>query len=341
MSEKNKGFNAVSAVKCLLVGVIGSVLLIVSYIILELLWPGFIIYNDSLRSVFFGQWALLIFLIPLFTGAVAAWSLSADKLRFNGNVLAGLISGLLGGIGFTTVLSIFITTLNISNGGTLDWKAIHDTVFPSQLTGMLSLLDNIPILLMFTLLSVMLSAIGGGIFFVLSYYARKGARSSKNLSGNAAARIIVYLAVVLLAVLLIPPALAFAGIQGGVVGNHSFVYPVTVQRAGADSLVFTNNGCDRLNDLDQSSPLIVYLSTGGMFVKDMTDQQAATKDKLNVSLDPASGLSLSKGSTLTITGQSLADFSYTDNATGKTVVHVMVIGKTTDGQEIMLLDTAA
>ncbi len=293
-----------------------------------------------MRSVFFGQWALLIFLIPLFTGALAAWSLSADKLRFNGNVLAGLISGLLGGIGFTAVLSIFITTLNLSNGSPLDWKAINDTVFPSQITGILSLLSNIPILLTFTLLSIMLSAIGGGIFFVLSYYARKGARNSKNLSGNTGARIIVYLAVALLAVLIIPPAVAFAGIQGGVVGNHSFVYPVTAQRAGADSVVFTNNGGDMLNGFDQSSPLIVYISAGGIFYKDMTDQQAATKDGLNVSLDPAGGLGLSKGSTLAIKGQSIVDLSYMDNATGKTVDHVLVIGKTTGGQETVLLDTA-
>lgn len=333
-----KGFNAALAAKCLLVGVLGSIVLVIFFALLEQAWAGQIIINKGLRNAFFFQLACVIALIPVFIGALAAWSVSSQKFHFNGNAIAGLIAGLTSGPGFTVALSVLIAMLGVSGKGLADWKAIHDMAFPSLTTGLIGYQSDIPLLVMFTVLSMMLSTIGGGIFFVLSYYARKGALRKVALSENAGSRILLYIAALLVAITIIPPVVVFAGTQTGLVAHQEFVFPVTVQRVGDDAIMFTNNGGEDLNSFDQSSPPIVYISTGGSFVKNMTDQQAATKDSLNVTLDPASGLGWAKDSTLKVTGPSIVDLSFTDNATGKKMVHVMVAGMSTDGQELVLLE---
>lgn len=333
MGEKRKGFTIVSGVKCLIIGVIGSILLVASYIALELAWRDLIVYNEGLKNAFIGQIALIIFLVPVMTGIIAAWSLSSLKLRFNGSALAGLISGTTGGLGFNVALSVLTLTLNISNSNLQEWNTVHGVVYPVLTTGILSLFGDITFLALFILLSMMLSAIGGGIFFVISYYSGK---RKKRQPGKSGTMVIRYTTVVFLAVIIIPIAAAFTGAATGIIKSQSFAYPVDFQRIGDDTITFTNNGVDSITDIDAGSPLIIYISAGGMNVKDITSQQTAAEDQLNVTLTPASGLGLSKGSSLTVSGPGIAGLAYTDEATGKKMVRVMVIGKTLDGRKIVI-----
>jgi hypothetical protein len=336
-SKGSPGIDATFIIKSLLTGIAGSISLILSYVILEMAWLGFIVYNEGLKSIYLLQWALLIFLIPVFTGALAAMVLAPQIKRYTYAIAAGMISGILAGVGFSAVLSLFMITLDFSRTGFMGWQAIHDTLFPTLAGIIPGMVDDLPYTLAFILLSVMLSAVGGSALYAASYYARTKKSRAPGLSGKAAMRMITYAVVVLLALAIIPPAAAFAGIQAGLLGQHSFHPVITAERLGDDAIKLTNNGGDALSSLDVSRTFIVYVgsSLGGY---DMTNQAAAAD--MNVTLDPAGGLGISPGSTLTIKGPDIEALAYLDSATGKRMTHVMVIGTTVDGRELMYLDTS-
>jgi hypothetical protein len=337
-SKGMPGINAMFVLKSLLIGLIGSVLLIISYAVMELAWLGLIVYNEGLKNIYLLQWGLLIFLIPAFTGALAVLIMAPQIKRYTYAIAAGMISGILTGIGFSAVLSLFVMTLNFSRSGMTEWQAIHDTLFPI-LTGtmLISLLDDLPYTLMFILLSIMLSAVGGSAFYTMSYYARAKKSRAPGVSGKASTRIIAYMAIILMILAIIPPAAAFAGIQAGLLQKQGFHYTITAQRPGDDSIMLTNNGGEKLNDLDPSSPFLIYIgsSLGGY---DMTSQTAAAG--MNVTLDSPGGLGISPGSTLTIKGPDIKTLTYRGNSTGKRMTHVMVIGNTKDGLQLIYLDTS-
>lgn len=337
MGKKRNSFTTASAAKCLAIGIIGSVLLVAAYILLELGWLSLIVNSEGLKNIFLGQMAVLIVIVPIMTGIAAAWSLSSLKIRFNGSVLAGLLAGITGGIGFFVALSTLILTWNMSKRGLLDWNTVHSTAFPYLTSGILGSFteaDGPVYLLLFILLSMMLSAIGAGIFFVASYYYRKGKRGK---SKKPALNIPPYVIAILLAIIILPIAAAYAGMATGIVKNEAFVNAVDIQRTANDTIVFTNNGLDSVTDLDTGTPLIIYISDKGTAsMLDMSDQQEAAKSQLNVTLTPASGFGISKGSGLTVKGPGIVNMGYTDNSTGKTAVHVMVIGTTVEGNEIIL-----
>lgn len=337
-TKVKSSINLMSVLEALLIGIFGSILLIVSYIVLELSWLGSIVYNEGLKNIYLVQWALLICLIPAFTGALTAVVLSPQIKRYTYAIMMGMVAGTTAGIGFTIALSLLMMTMNSSQEGMVGWQTMHDSYFRNLAGIMVDQVSYLPYLLMFTLLSIMLSAVGGSAFYALAYYFRAKKSRAPGMIGKAPVRLIAYIAIALLVLAIIPPVAAFSGVQAGLVGPQKFYSAITVQRLGDDAIAFANNGGTSLNILEPGTSFIVYVgsSQGG---NDLSNQQAAAREGLNVTLDPASGLGILPGSTLTIKGKSLADLSYyANNSTGKKMTHVYVFGNTTDGRQMVYLD---